>query len=216
MTGSLLLLLDVESFNVAKHLGVKSSTNFDVAKEKLKDYFAITETSEELREVLDPRRQEAGESIESVARDIKLIGHRAYPKAADPAMLEHILIKQFVNGLCNKVSRERVILKASQFFTEAAQLARFAESAVRVAQNHSTAASTPSTVSSLGLRGRGSSSGPSGFAIRNCKQSTTRFCGVQGRGLGRSVGSAAFNSESRASSSKPKFGQSQEQNSRDI
>ena len=104
-TGSLLLLLDVECFEVAKHLGLKLTTNFDEAKAKLNDYFAITENSEELRERLDLRCQEAGESIESFAPDIKLIGHRAYPNAADPAMLEHILIKQFVNGLSNKVAR---------------------------------------------------------------------------------------------------------------
>ena len=135
-TGALLLLLDFECFKVAKHLGLKSTTNFDEAKAKLKNYFAISEKLEELRERLDLRRQEAGESIESFARDIKLIGHRAYPKAADPAMLEHILIKQFVNGLSNEVSRERVILKAPKTLTEAAQFARFAESAVRVARNH--------------------------------------------------------------------------------
>ena len=170
----------------------------------------------ELRERLDLRRQEAGESIESFARDIKLIVHRAYPKAADPAMLEHILIKQFVNGLSNEVSRERVMLKAPKTLTEAAQFARFAESAVRVARNHSTAAATPSTVSSLGFRARGSSSGPSGFASRGREQSTTRFGGFRGRGRGRSVGRGAFNSESRASSSGPKFGQCQQQNSRDI
>ena len=52
-TNSLLLLLDVECFEVAKHLGLKSATNFDEAKAKLKDYFAITETSEELRKWLD-------------------------------------------------------------------------------------------------------------------------------------------------------------------
>ena len=37
--GSLLLLLDVECFEMAKHLGLKSTTNFDEAKNKLKDYF---------------------------------------------------------------------------------------------------------------------------------------------------------------------------------
>ena len=158
-TGSLLLLLDVECFEVAKHLGLKSTTNFDEAKAKLKDYFAITETSEELRERLDLRRQETGESIESFARDVKLIGHRAYPKAADPAMLEHILIKQFINGLNNEVSRERVILKGPKTLTEAAQFARFSESAVRVARNHSAPPSAPSTVSSLGFRGRSASRG---------------------------------------------------------
>ena len=92
-TGSLILLLDFECFEVAKHLGLKSTTGFDEAKAKLKDYFTITEISEELRERLDLRRQEANESIESFACDVKLIGHFAYPKAADPAMLEHILIK---------------------------------------------------------------------------------------------------------------------------
>ena len=119
-TGSFLLLLDVECFEVAKHLGLKSTTGFDEAKARLKDYFAITETSEELRERLDLRRHEAGESIESFARDVKLIGHLAYPKAANPAMLEHILIKQFVNCLNKEVSRERVILKAPKTLTEAA------------------------------------------------------------------------------------------------
>ena len=144
--GSFLLLLDVERFKVSKHLGLKSTTIFDKAKAKLKDYFAITVTSEEFRKRLDLWRQEEKEIIGSVARDIKLIGHCAYPKAADPAMLEHILIKQFVNGLSNEVSRERVILKAPKTPIEAAQFARFAESAVSFSRDHSTAASTPSTV----------------------------------------------------------------------
>ena len=59
-TGSLLLLLDVECFELAKHLGHKSTTEIDVGKGKLKVYFAITKSSEELRERLDLRRQEAG------------------------------------------------------------------------------------------------------------------------------------------------------------
>ena len=165
-TGSFFLLFNVECFEVAKHLDLKSTINFDEAKAKLKNYFAITKISEKLRERLDFRRQEAGESIESFACDIKLIGHREYPKAAYPAMLEHILIKQFVNGLSNEVSRERVILKAPKTLTEAAQFAQFEESSVRVARNYSTVASTPSTVSSLGFRARGSSSGPSRYASR--------------------------------------------------
>ena len=75
-----------------------------------------------------------------------------------------------------------------------------------------TAAITPSKVSSLGFRGRESSSNPSGFR----EQSTTRFGDFRGRGRGRSVGRGGFNSESRSSSSGPKFGQSQQQNSRNI
>ena len=113
-----------------KHLGFKSTTDYNEAKAKLKDYFVITETSEELKKWLDLRRQEAGKSIESFARDVKLIGLRAYPKAADPVMLEHILIKQFTNGLNNELSSERVILKAPKTLIEAAQYAQFSESAV--------------------------------------------------------------------------------------
>ena len=118
-------------------------------------------------------------------------------------MLEHILIKQFVNGLNNEVSRERVILKAPKTLTEAAQFARFSESAVRVARNHSTFISTPSTVSSLGFRGRGSSSKPRGFASRGREQSVTRDNNFHGRGRGRSSGRGTFGAESRASSSGP-------------
>ena len=168
-----------------------------------------------MRERLDLRRQDANDSIESFARDIKLIGHRAYPKAADPPMLEHILIKQFVNGLSNEVSRERVILKALKTLTEAAQFARLVESAVRVARNYSTASPTPCTVSSLSFKAGGSSSGPSGFASRPHAVDYT-FCGFRGRGRGRLVKRGAFNSDSRASSSGPKFGQNQQQDDKAI
>ena len=72
------LFVDVNSFEASKHLRIKSDTEYSVAKQKLKDYFAITEKKEELREILDLRFQEANETIESYARDIKLIGHKAY------------------------------------------------------------------------------------------------------------------------------------------
>ena len=125
-------------------------------------------------------------------------------------MIKHSLIKKFVNRLSNKVSRKRVIMKASKTLTEAAQFAPYANSAVCVEQNYSTAAFTYSTVSSLGLRGRASSSGPTGFASSDREQSTTRYGGLRGRGRYRSVKRIAFNSESRASRSNPKFGQSQQ------
>ena len=49
-TTSLYLLLDVNLFEASKQLGIKSYTEYSVAKRKLKDYFAITETKEEFRE----------------------------------------------------------------------------------------------------------------------------------------------------------------------
>ena len=131
-TACLLLLLDSECYEQAKHLGIAGAMDVNEAKNKLRDYFAITETAEELREKLDLCRQEPGESIEAFARDVKLIGHRAYPNG-DPALLEHIHIKQFTSGLRDEKSRERVILKTPKTLTEAASYARFVEAAVRVA-----------------------------------------------------------------------------------
>ena len=116
------------------------------SQKKLRDYFAITETAEELREKLDLRKQEPGESIEAFARDVKLIGHRAYPNG-DPELLEHILIKQFTAGLRDEKSRERVILKVPKTLTDAASYARFAEAAVRVAKNRSVPQASVSAVS---------------------------------------------------------------------
>ena len=57
---SLLLLLDVDLFKAATHMGITPNTPYAEAKQKLKDYFAITETKEELREKLDLRQQESG------------------------------------------------------------------------------------------------------------------------------------------------------------
>ena len=102
-TTSLLLLLDVNSFEAYKHLELKSDTEYSLAKQKLKDNFAITETKEVLSEKLDLRFQEATETIEAYARDIKLIGHKAYPKG-DPDLLENILIKLFFM-VCAMISR---------------------------------------------------------------------------------------------------------------
>ena len=121
---SLLLLLDVNSFEASKHLGIKPDTEYSVEKQKLKDYFAITVTKEALREKLDFRFQEAGETIEAYARDIKLIGHKSYPNG-DPDLLDNILIKMFIHGLRDDKSRERVLLYSPNTLTEAAQYARF-------------------------------------------------------------------------------------------
>ena len=48
-TACLLLLLDSECYEQAKHLGITGAMDFSEAKNKLHDYFAITETAEELR-----------------------------------------------------------------------------------------------------------------------------------------------------------------------
>ena len=104
-TNALILLLDGDSFEAAQYLGIDATTKFCVAKQKLKDYSAITETKEELIDKLYLRRQEYGETIESFARDIKLIAHRAYLIVTDHRMLERIIIKVYKSGLCDDRSR---------------------------------------------------------------------------------------------------------------
>ena len=135
-TSSLLLLLDVDSFEAATHIGIIPNTPYAEAKQNLKDYFVITETKEELREKLDRRQQEAGESIEAYARDIKLISHKAYSDG-EPRLLESVLIKVFIYGLRDDTSRERVLLYKPKTLTDAAQYAQFSEAAIRVARGQS-------------------------------------------------------------------------------
>ena len=64
------MLLNVNLFKASKHLGIKSDTEYSVAKQKLKDYLAITRTNKELREKLDLCIQEANETIKAYALNI--------------------------------------------------------------------------------------------------------------------------------------------------
>ena len=93
----LVLLLDIPSFETAQNLGLDSTTPFDKATNRLKKYFAITETKEELREKLELRHQEPGDSIEAFARDVKLIKHKAFSKK-DPELLNLIFIQVLCVG----------------------------------------------------------------------------------------------------------------------
>ena len=145
-TSSLLLLFDVNLFEAARHLNNKSDTPYLEAKQKLKDYYAVTETKEELRDKLNLRVLEVGETIESFARKLKLIGHKAFPNS-DSQLLESMMMLVFVNGLKDSTSKERVLLYSPKTLTEGAKYARFSENAVRVA--HRTSQATPTSVNAM-------------------------------------------------------------------
>ena len=49
----LLLLIEVNLFEAARHLNIKSNTPYFGANQKIKDYYAVTETKEELRKKLN-------------------------------------------------------------------------------------------------------------------------------------------------------------------
>ena len=123
-------------------------------------------------------------------------------------MLKHILIKQLTNGL-NELSKKRVIMKAPKSLTEAAQYARFSESAVWLARTHSAAPPTPNTVSSLGFRGCGSSSGPNEFAFRSREQLSSREGNFRGRGQNCLITRNSSSTGSRARSNGRGFGHQQ-------
>ena len=123
-----------DSFEAAKNLGISKSIPYSEVKQKLNNYYSITKTKEELVDKLYLRQQENNESIQSFARNVKLIGHRAYFDG-DLDMLEKILIKVFTNGLCDEKSRERVLLYKPNTLTEAAKYAQFSEAVVRVVQH---------------------------------------------------------------------------------
>ena len=107
----------------------------------LKDYYAVTETKEELRDKLNLRVREVGETIKSFARDVKLIGHKAYPNS-DSQLLDSIMMQVFVNVLRDPTSRKRIILYSPKTLTEASKYAQFSETPVRVAQRTFQAAPT--------------------------------------------------------------------------
>ena len=155
-TRAILLLLNNDSFDTAKYLGITKSTPYDEAKQKLKDYDDITETNEELVKQLYLRQQENNKSIQSFARNIKLIGQRAYFDE-DLEMLKKILIKVFTNGLRDTKSRERVQLYKPNTSTEAAKYAQFFEAVVRVVHNRSSSACAASSnsVNTMNITNRG-------------------------------------------------------------
>ena len=155
-TRAILFFLNDDFFEAAKYLGITKSTPYDEAKQKLKDYYAITETKEELVEKLNFRQQEKNESIQSFARNIKIIGHRAYPDG-DLEILEKLLIKVFTNGLRDEKLKERVLLYKPNTLTEAAKYAQFSEAVVRVVHNgsYSACAASSNSVNTMNITNRG-------------------------------------------------------------
>ena len=139
-TATLLLLLDVNTFETAKNMRITNTTPYDDAKQRLTAFLAATETPEEMKQKLALRQQEVGESIETFATAIQQLGHKAYP-TGDEKMLEDILLRSFILGLRDDKTRERVMLRSCESLTDAVKYARFAEAATRVVRR------TPSTTS---------------------------------------------------------------------
>ena len=132
-TSALLLQLDLDAFEMAKNLGIKPDTPYVQAVMKLRDHYAITETVEELRERFYGRRQQQTEALETFARDLRVVGNRAF-KDVPADVLELLLVRQFIDGIRNPGTRERLILKRESNLTNAIHFARLSETATKVAR----------------------------------------------------------------------------------
>ena len=99
-----------------------------------------------MHEKLNLRVKEVGETLESFARDVQLIGHKAYFNS-NLQLLESMMMQVFVNCLRDPTSRERVIFNSLKTLTEAAMYARFSKTALRVA--HRILQTAPNSVNAM-------------------------------------------------------------------
>lgn len=122
--------------------------DFNKTTNKLRDYFAITQTAQ-LMEKLDFRKKKHKQHQSVCKRRKTLIRHQAYPNG-NPVLLEEIFINYFNSGIWDRQSRKRVIIKKSKTLTEATLYARFAEAAERVEKNRSHTQASVCAVASSG------------------------------------------------------------------
>ena len=145
-TAALLCYLDSDAFEIANNLGIIGTTAYADACKLLKEQYAITETVEEMREKFSQRRQIQGETLDTFARDLRMLANRAFEKVQQD-VLEILLIKQFIDGARDITTKERLMVKRPATLTEAVHFARLSEMAVTAARGSQSKASSVSSVS---------------------------------------------------------------------
>ena len=138
-TAALLLQQDLDAREIAKYLGMSPTAPYNEAVTKLKDHYALTETPEELREKFTQNLQDTNKTIEDFAREIRVLASSAF-NCVQTAILETLIIKQFVDGIRNANTRERLIVKRPATLTEAIHFAHLSEMATKVARSNKTRA----------------------------------------------------------------------------
>ena len=161
---AVLCQLDTDAFEIAHNIGITNTTVYAEACTKMKDQYALTETVEELREKFSQRRQNAGENLDTYARDLRILASRAFETVAQD-VLEILLIKQYIDGIRDATTKERLLVKRPATLSEAVHYSRLSEMAVHAArggQVHET--STVSAVSNFGFQNNNC---PQGFQNQN-------------------------------------------------
>lgn len=133
-TTVLLYYLGDEASNTAFHLGIGDNTPYDNARDTLMQYFSPIETPEELRTKFHQRFQNNEETLEHFAMELRVLCSKAYPNMNE-AELEDMAKQQFILGVRNAITRERLIVHRPGNLKEAIEYGRLLEVANKTARN---------------------------------------------------------------------------------
>ena len=134
-TTMLLYNLGEEASLTAFHLGLTDASDYDEAKKALMQYFSPVETPEELRTKFHQRFQSSDESLEHYAMKLRVLSSKAYP-TMDKDVLEEMAKQQFILGVRNSITRERLIVKLPEKLKDAIEFARLSEVAGKTARGN--------------------------------------------------------------------------------
>ena len=119
----------------AFHLGLTDANDYDEAKKALMQYFSLVETPEELRTKFHQRFQSSDESLEHYAMELRVRSSKAYP-TINKDVLEEMVKQQFILGIRNSITRERLIVKRPEKLKDAIQFARLFEVAGKTSRGN--------------------------------------------------------------------------------
>ena len=74
--------------------------------------------------------RQSEETVEGFARELRYLVTKAYPTIGADAQ-KALALNQFIAGLKNRVTRERVFVKRCKDLTEAVELAKLSEAAIQ-------------------------------------------------------------------------------------
>ena len=134
-TTMLLYNLGEEASLTAFHLGLTDASDYDIAKQALMQCFSPVETPEELRTKFHQRFQSPDESLEHYAMELRVFISKAYPTINEDVLVE-MAKQQFILGVRNSITCERLIVKRPEKLKDAIVFASLSEVAERPARGN--------------------------------------------------------------------------------
>ena len=125
-TTMLLYNLGEEASLTAYHLSLSDNSDYEITKTAVMQYFSPFETPEKPRTIFHQRFQNVDEALEHYAMTIRVLASKAYPKM-DDNFVEKMAKHQFILGVRNPITRERLIVKRFEKLKDAIEFARLSE-----------------------------------------------------------------------------------------